>query len=488
MLIRWSLRNFKSISERKDLELAPVTLVCGANNSGKSTIFQSMLAVAQTFRSTSRARALILNGQLTRLGSLSDLLHAVTDIGDSIQFGFTLHTQNEKSNHPEIVDLEVSLINSNKLGRGINHGDIPTIESYQMDVEWKKSQHHNKQSTLKMEYGPHYGWKEFEYALSKFYGFETDIMLSGDIGPTHTNVEGLVPATFLMEYNIACRQAAEDFERLLSIITDPEPPDLPPTISSQKLPNHVLELLYEVSRQKGVPFEGMLQNALNHDRIETWHDIVKVIRIGWTISANNKVNIQDHSDWARKMHNILRDRLLGLRREWIEKIEKESSATSYDRRNIPERLQIVVNDLQEFWTRHFSYLGPLRDDPKVVYKAPTDVERRSVGSKGEFTAAVLREWGEHEVEYPVPPTTSADYRYPEVQSASLMKAVITWLKHFGLVKDVSTRELSKVGYELMVHTKGMAKSLDLMNVGVGVSQVLPTLVMSLIAPTLVSGN
>ena len=482
MLTRWSLRNFKSISERKDLKLAPVTLVCGANNSGKSTIFQSMLAIAQTFRSTSRARALVLNGQLTRLGSLSDLLHAVTDMGDSIQLGFTLQNQREELNLPETIDLEVNLISSQKMDRDINHGDLPTIENYQLDVDWGQSDYPSKQSTLGMEYGPHYGWKDFEYALSRFHGFETDIRLSGDIGPTHTNVEGLVPATLLMEYNIACRKADEDFERLLSIITDPEPPSLPSTISSKKLPRHILELLYEVSRQKGVPFEGILQNAFSHNRLKTWQDIVKVIRIGWTVSINSQVRAKDDSDWGKKLHNILRDRLLGLQREWIEKIERENSATSYDRRNIPERLQIVVDDLQKFWTRRFSYLGPLRDAPKVIYKAPMDIERRSVGSKGEFTAAVLREWGEQEVDYPVPPATNADYHYPKVRSGSLMKAVIIWLEHFGLVKDVKTRELSKVGYELTVHTTGMTKPLDLMNVGVGVSQVLPTLVMSLIAP------
>lgn len=482
MLTRWSLRNFKSISERKDLELAPVTLVCGANNSGKSTIFQSMLAIAQTFRSTSRARALVLNGQLTRLGSLSDLLHAVADIGDSIQLGFTLQTQSKDSNFPETVDLEVSLISSEKMDRDINHGKIPTIESYQLDVDWRQSGRSTKQSTLGMKYGPHYGWNEFEYTLSEFSGFETDVVLSGDVGPTHANVEGLVPISLLMEYNIACRQASEDFDRLISIITDPEIPTLPSTIASQDLPKHILKLLHMVSLQKGVPFGGMLQNALKNKRIKSWQDIVKVIRIGWGVSLSDQGQAKDLSDWASKMHNVLRDRLLGLRREWIEKIEREDSATSYDRRNIPEHLQIVVNDLQEFWTRRFSYLGPLRDDPKVVYKAPMDIECRSVGSKGEFTAAVLREWGEHKVDYPVPPGTNADYRYPQVQSGSLMKAVITWLEHFGLVEDINTRELSKVGYELTVHTTGMTKSLDLMNVGVGVSQVLPTLVMSLIAP------
>ena len=49
MLRRIGLRNFKCWKEL-DIELAPITLLFGANSSGKSAILQSLLMLKQTAR------------------------------------------------------------------------------------------------------------------------------------------------------------------------------------------------------------------------------------------------------------------------------------------------------------------------------------------------------------------------------------------------------------------------------------------------------
>jgi predicted ATPase len=48
MITRWRLFNFKSVRKDTTVDLAPLTLFAGANSSGKSTIIQSMLLIAQT--------------------------------------------------------------------------------------------------------------------------------------------------------------------------------------------------------------------------------------------------------------------------------------------------------------------------------------------------------------------------------------------------------------------------------------------------------
>ena len=63
-----------------------------------------------------------------------------------------------------------------------------------------------------------------------------------------------------------------------------------------------------------------------------------------------------------------------------------------------------------------------------------------------------------------------------------MEALQIWLQRMGLVESVETEEMSKAGYQLTVQTVGLDKKLDLTSVGVGVSQVLPTLVIGLVAP------
>jgi predicted ATPase len=53
----------------------------------------------------------------------------------------------------------------------------------------------------------------------------------------------------------------------------------------------------------------------------------------------------------------------------------------------------------------------------------------------------------------------------------------------GVVDGVSTDDRGKIGHELRVRTAGIEKFHDLTNVGVGVSQVLPIVLMALLAST-----
>ncbi|MDO8208218.1 MAG: AAA family ATPase, partial [Gallionella sp.] len=74
MLKSWTVENFKSISAPVTLDLTPLTIFAGENSSGKSTIVQSILLVTQTLQSRSWDRCVVLNGNIVRLGSFSDIL------------------------------------------------------------------------------------------------------------------------------------------------------------------------------------------------------------------------------------------------------------------------------------------------------------------------------------------------------------------------------------------------------------------------------
>ena len=52
----------------------------------------------------------------------------------------------------------------------------------------------------------------------------------------------------------------------------------------------------------------------------------------------------------------------------------------------------------------------------------------------------------------------------------------------GLAQQFKTEMTSKVGYQLGIRPEGVKQNLDLTSLGVGVSQVLPAIVMGLLAP------
>ncbi len=76
VLTEWSLTNFKSFRDRQSFALTPLTVLCGANSSGKSSLLQSILAVRQTFEFAPPERVVALNGPLVRLGTFADLLNS----------------------------------------------------------------------------------------------------------------------------------------------------------------------------------------------------------------------------------------------------------------------------------------------------------------------------------------------------------------------------------------------------------------------------
>src|SRR2546430_2531803 len=71
-LRRWRVKNFKSVVNG-DLELAPLTLIAGRNSSGKSSLLQSMLLLAQAVRQNPTDPALTLNGALVTLGGVEQV-------------------------------------------------------------------------------------------------------------------------------------------------------------------------------------------------------------------------------------------------------------------------------------------------------------------------------------------------------------------------------------------------------------------------------
>jgi hypothetical protein len=91
MISEWRLGQFKSVTGLSALPLRPLTVLAGANSSGKSTILQSMLLLAQTLASKVSHRPVILNGDMLKLGTFSDVLSERAQSED-ITIGFTIRT------------------------------------------------------------------------------------------------------------------------------------------------------------------------------------------------------------------------------------------------------------------------------------------------------------------------------------------------------------------------------------------------------------
>jgi predicted ATPase len=148
---------------------------------------------------------------------------------------------------------------------------------------------------------------------------------------------------------------------------------------------------------------------------------------------------------------------------------------------LPELSDLGVEHIRQFFTRFVKYLGPLRDEPKPVYSLAGTTDSKDIGFRGEHTAAVLEVHRKTPVEYIPSKEFESGSSTPIPTSNPLPIAVLDWLNYMGVASDVKTFDKGKLGHELKVATAGACSLHDLTNVGVGVSQVLPILVQSLLA-------
>jgi predicted ATPase len=69
------LQQFKCFADSGEVPLAPLTVIFGRNNSGKSSILQSLLLLRQTLESPEYGPRLDLRGPLYAAGSFADIVH-----------------------------------------------------------------------------------------------------------------------------------------------------------------------------------------------------------------------------------------------------------------------------------------------------------------------------------------------------------------------------------------------------------------------------
>jgi predicted ATPase len=73
-ITRIAVEGFKSIAKRQEIEIAPLTILAGANSSGKSSIMQPLLMLKQTLEATYDPGPLKIDGPNVTFTSSSQFL------------------------------------------------------------------------------------------------------------------------------------------------------------------------------------------------------------------------------------------------------------------------------------------------------------------------------------------------------------------------------------------------------------------------------
>ena len=515
MITKWKIFNFKSIREEIELDLGPLTIFAGANSSGKSTFIQSVLLVAQTLAYKVGSRSVVLNGAFTSLGQFDDLK---SNGGESDQITIKctcrpLPDQDAvtgrrsqftsrgafyyvpRSSHLQEIHCEISFDADPSSSNRDLFQIQPRLFATQLSCASRDENNIDQQAYVSIHHSPK--------AISEMEGAD---------GTTEIDEQLRASLDYAVELDddsiTEVRDEYRSAKPIGCILRHFLPDRIVYTINTiEEAANAITMALQDVGR-RGIGFRrGLVREILfSEEVIAVLREVLEdATDLDQTFKDKYQQELLFSSDaetltfrsWHERLRRLPRDKRLKVQQalheceDLFDRIHAAMKASAAEK---PETLAFVQESpprlitqatwyLNNFFASSLKYLGPLRDAPKPLYPIAPAADPHDVGLRGEHTASILELHNNKKIRY-IP---SANFNAPVVDrkkvTRTLEAAVIDWLQYLGVASSVKSRDHGKLGHELKVELSNSDSTHDLTHVGVGVSQVLPILVMCLLADT-----
>lgn len=393
-LRRVALRHFKS-ADCTDVALRPLSVVVGANSSGKSSLLQAITATVQTLQKDAADDTFILNGKLVRLGSYADVLNIQhRESGEPIMVGFRLQVLGYSAGiTPTASDTE------------------PAIQDYALDAALFLTQSETGEGDSRIEAG--------------------SVCISVD------SVKKELALWTPVKVPIDQRKIAE-------LVRHQSLPDLPLVQVSHLIQTKTFRIEFSV---------------LADDPID---EGVSELHPFWSINPAQPLTHMGHRSDKSDITGNETQNEDGLFLRLVTPMDQN-----------PLWSLRTVDDLSDgLFSSRVHCLGPLRASPPDSRSVDSSGVR-GIGTQGEHTATVLRDQASTWASLPMPDGHE--------QFVPIGDALNKWLNWFGLVEAAETREHGRLAPGLVVRPRGVPTFVDLSSVGVGVSQILPVILLCLLS-------
>jgi energy-coupling factor transporter ATP-binding protein EcfA2 len=428
--VTFTIINFKAIASAK---LAPrrLTILAGANSSGKSSLLQALLFLTQSYPEATP----VINGDLVRLGEPSDVIRNGAD-DLTIEFEYPDVTRRDE----ETPTSEKSLRTLRITLEEVKDTNELAVSEFAFWRDEQRLLHATRADTPKrLALWP-------EETLLRVENPEV-LELPED---SYVTFVGVTPGRIVYRADLVMLRAS--FDQLLGTARDQRSftfwAELSRMIRTTGGDKALLRRL-QAAQERVEEDEPLEDLALSERDLET---IFKAY-----------ADMEAPEGWVRE------PMAAHARRSWRIPAAAQGGDVA---------AQLLAQDLArgfdhvERLTRAVLYLGPLRDDPRVAYPLGHTVRTLPVGEKGELTAAYLQQ-NEH---------VKLRFTHPRgmVRRDTLSNAVSAWCEHLGIADRISVIATGKLGHQLGLRIAGTER--DPTAIGVGASQLLPVVVLVLGAP------
>jgi len=481
------LKNFKSIREGR-VPLHPLTVIVGANSSGKSTVLQALLALAQTVKGEVGTDRIAFNGEYVQLGEFREVQSFGSEASSGISIGLSAEvnrnapriraTRDSSRGHPSKLVWDSSFAIPSDPSKG--YGLLRSVELRLIDDE-TESRFSLEIASLRQN-SQEEGEARLDDPLAAFRGplLEVDGRLN-EYQPyqPHTlhsvRFWAGIPEKVIVEldrfklyaqawWDSWLREHQDDYETIRrQIQRSSESTSKAAAPWSQRIAAVITAAKQIESLEKSL--DGDQAQAEQSEQLALDPD---EIRREFLISVRRCTD--------KQRERILWSMAFLGEREFREHLRKQvRHLPSMDvpvRTELGGELGTLVGDTSgylRFALRAIKYLGPLREAPGALYD-PSPA-RFDIGTRGEYAAAVLDAHSRERINCPLPEG--------RVQQMELGAALDFWLSELGLAEKAQAKDLGRLGMSLSVAPKGVGRFVDLTAVGVGVSQVMPVVLLCL---------
>lgn len=491
---RLRLQNYRSV-RKSEIPLSPLTLLVGENSSGKSNIIQAIRLLQQSIRNArSVGDRFPLNGNQLRLGTISDVRNYHSQPEEHVTIGLDLQLPKHSAfpiHPPRIrprkrlakISWDMSLGGSipNEPGSTYLHNvrfvlfgadHQPAVE---LQLNRKKRDPVARPIFQSFRSGYRYGrYWDFERTYPSTQGavsrFSGTVRTTGSSHSTHISRAVLHSA---LPYYLGVQRKA------VSVLAEHWVDDL---LNANRRPSHrrrpAVGGRQRTDVKEGTPMLSSVDSLIDYSVAQVKKRSATLLQREHTI--DHPIELWDPVEYPVLTDSLYEECSVGLkvRKRIVRDVTKRISSN--------QRVDVIWEDrpwpaierysdfVQYLLNTKVRYLGPLREEPRLVMPPSSMAGSRDVGLRGEFTAAVLRSQGNQLLK---------DVPLPEQEKAStpLAEAVHQWAKHLELVDKVEVEDLAAIGITIKVQPTGGAGNMPLPSVGVGVSQLLPVIALCLLA-------
>lgn len=487
--MKYSVLNFKSLNTEKMIDIKPITILCGINSSGKSSIIQSKLLLSQSFSYQRRIRhryrrfwavreekknpqVLLFEGDMCHLQDFRNVIYennldnlmkfrwkyVIDDRYEEHDWKFDItieckyYSQNESNNLPESLPLVcrvlIEVINENyekeyfynkfkevkgKKATRKRNGELRELKEY---IQWKKDIPELKE--------------DFLQKLKSDNTIRMELLINEDNLRYYTlNLSNI--SLFILESD-------ELRYRYFRGIIDEE--------TFYRIKQEIIEKLKEKIKIENVRVE--FQSIFPEHIIVDDESLIKIIK-------------------SLELDNLLEQKKATLVR------------TSYSRRETDETIKEIAENFSEVFSdtlnfgllnyldylldyyKNIQYIGPLREEPKRFYSFST-LRSLNMGLRGENTTHVLSVNETQPIKFLEIQKEKKIIQFKEKKDMNLLMSLNRWLEIMNLQKVKPEKAMELITKLKILYSKNQPKesSVSIPDVGFGLSQILPVIVGGLL--------